>query len=200
MATVTIQKRKNKNDNSYVINYKDPRTGKKKYHKTFRKHRLAQKEANDLRALLDAGQKPKPKRKKLSALTFSEVAKSLRSLDVRNFPWLVKALRNGEFLLIDNISELPPEATSTKMMMERYNVDSLLLYPIYVRDILAGFIGFDNIPYGAHYKVPLTTVDIPAYHIGMRAAELVIGQIADPEKSRREKVLFDVSLIHRASA
>jgi site-specific recombinase XerD len=78
MATVTIQKRKNKKANSYVITYKDPKTGEKKYYKTLRKHRIAQQEANNLRALLDAGQKPKAKKEKLSALTFHEVSTSLR--------------------------------------------------------------------------------------------------------------------------
>ncbi len=77
MATVTIQKRKNKKDNSYVVTYKDPKTGKKIYHGTFRKYRLAQQEANDLRAMLDIGQKPQPKQR-LSALTFSEVATALK--------------------------------------------------------------------------------------------------------------------------
>lgn len=79
MATVTIQKRENKKDFSYVVTYKDPKTGKKIYHDTFRKKRLAQQEANDLRAMLDSGQKPKPK-VQLSALTFSEVSTSLKKI------------------------------------------------------------------------------------------------------------------------
>jgi len=79
MATVTIQKRENKKNFSYVVTYKDPKTGKKIYHDTFRKKRLAQQEANDLRAMLDSGQKPKPK-EKLSALTFSEVSTSLKKI------------------------------------------------------------------------------------------------------------------------
>lgn len=78
MATVIIQKREKKKGNSYVITYKDPLTGKKKYHMTLRKYRLAQQEANDLRGLLDSGQKPKSRTNKLSALTFSEVSTVLR--------------------------------------------------------------------------------------------------------------------------
>ena len=53
MATVTIQKRKRKNGMSYLINFKVPFTGKFKYYKTLRKYQDAQKEANELRALLD---------------------------------------------------------------------------------------------------------------------------------------------------
>jgi integrase len=77
MATVTIQKRENLKGNSYVVTYKDPLTGKKKYYKTFQKHRIAQQEANDLRALLDTGKSPCSRKKKFTALTFHEVSDSL---------------------------------------------------------------------------------------------------------------------------
>jgi LacI family transcriptional regulator len=60
-------------------------------------------------------------------------------------------------------------------------------------------IGFDDIQYGAHFRVPLTTVHVPTYEIGKTAAEMVIGQIDDPEKSRQEKKRFDVQLVHRKS-
>jgi integrase len=74
MATVTIQKRKNIKGNSYVVTYKDPLTGRKKYYKTFNKHRIAQQEANDLRAMLDSGKSPRERIKKITTMTFSEVS------------------------------------------------------------------------------------------------------------------------------
>ena len=77
MATVTIQKRKRKKGMSYLINFKVPLTGKFKYYKTFRKHQDAQREANELRALLDSGKLPQLKQTKLDPLTFREVAESL---------------------------------------------------------------------------------------------------------------------------
>jgi integrase len=78
MATVTIQKRENKNGNSYVVTFKDPLTGKKKYYKTFKKHRIAHQEANELRALLDTGKSPNSRKKKFTTLTFHEVSESLK--------------------------------------------------------------------------------------------------------------------------
>jgi integrase len=74
MATVTIQKRKNIKGNSYVVTYKDPLTGQKKYYKTFNKHRIAQQEANDLRAMLDLGKSPRERIRKITTMTFSEVS------------------------------------------------------------------------------------------------------------------------------
>ena len=79
MATVTIQKRENMNSNSYVVTFKDPITGKKKYYKTFKKHRIAHQEANELRALLDTGKSPNSRKKKFSTLNFHEVSESLKN-------------------------------------------------------------------------------------------------------------------------
>jgi integrase len=79
MATVFIQKRKGKNYTSYVIQYYDPITGKKTYHRSFRKQREAQTEANDLRSLLDSGKKPVNKRTVFRPLTFGTVSESLKT-------------------------------------------------------------------------------------------------------------------------
>jgi len=78
MATVIIQKRKRKKGISYIINFKEPFTGKNKYYKSFRKHKDAQQAANELRTLLDSGRLPEPTRTKLNPLTFQGVALKLR--------------------------------------------------------------------------------------------------------------------------
>ncbi len=78
MATVTIQKRERKNRNSYLVNYKEPLTGKKKYYKTFPRQKQAQHAANELRAILDSGKMPEKKSIKLNPLTFEKVADSLK--------------------------------------------------------------------------------------------------------------------------
>jgi hypothetical protein len=74
MATVTIQKRTRKKGVRYLVSYKVPMNGKKKYYKTFGKYREAQQAANDLRSMLDSGNLPDPKRTKLNALSFNQVA------------------------------------------------------------------------------------------------------------------------------
>ena len=77
MATVTIQKRKRKNRNSYLVAFKEPATGKKKHYNTYMRQREAQQAANDLRALLDSGRLPK-KKIALNPLKFGKVADSLK--------------------------------------------------------------------------------------------------------------------------
>jgi len=77
MATVTIQKRKRKNRNSYLVAFKEPATGKKKHYNTYMRQREAQQAANDLRALLDSGRLPK-KKIALNPLKFGKVSDSLK--------------------------------------------------------------------------------------------------------------------------
>ena len=80
MATVFIQKRKRKTRNSYVVYYKDPRTLKLKYFKTFQRQKDANQSAYALRALIDTGKTPDIQKNKikLNFLTFEEVACSLK--------------------------------------------------------------------------------------------------------------------------
>ena len=82
MATVIIQKRNREKGTSYLVYYKDPSSWKKKYYRTFRRLRDAQRVANDLRTLLDAGNTAEVKnsRRKISLLTFDEVCRSLKAL------------------------------------------------------------------------------------------------------------------------
>jgi integrase len=79
MATVHIQKRKGKNNTSYIVSYYDPITKNKKHYKTFKKQREAQREANDLRAILDSGKKTIKKDTRFSPFTFSKVAHLLKA-------------------------------------------------------------------------------------------------------------------------
>lgn len=76
MATVTISARSRKNGKSYIVQYLDPETGKKKHHATFRRRDMAQQEANKLRIILDDGSLPESRRirKQRVGKTFAEVA------------------------------------------------------------------------------------------------------------------------------
>jgi len=77
MATVTIQKRKRQNRFSYLIYFKEPFTGRKKYYKSFQRQKEAQQAANDLRILIDSGKLPEPHKNKIRMLSFDQVADQL---------------------------------------------------------------------------------------------------------------------------
>lgn len=80
MATVTIQRRERKNRVSYLVNYRDPLTGRKKYYKTFQKKRDAQNAANELRSIIDNGQMAQiqERKSKIQLLTVSEIIEALK--------------------------------------------------------------------------------------------------------------------------
>lgn len=60
-------------------------------------------------------------------------------------------------------------------------------------------VGFDNIDFGEFLKIPLTTVNMPAYEIGKAATNLLIKQIAESSKSLNEIVVIDHELVERKS-
>ncbi len=60
-------------------------------------------------------------------------------------------------------------------------------------------IGFDNIEFCESARIPLTTVDVPAYDIGKTAAELLIKQISNTPEIFNEKVILQAKLVERNS-
>jgi integrase len=80
MATVVIQKRPRENGTSYVITYKDPNSGRKRYYKTFRKAKDARQAANDLRYMLDNGKSASIQKnhRKSKLLKVDQVCKCLK--------------------------------------------------------------------------------------------------------------------------
>jgi DNA-binding LacI/PurR family transcriptional regulator len=59
-------------------------------------------------------------------------------------------------------------------------------------------IGFDDLPWAISLNPPLTTVAQPTFEIGVRAAELLLDHIANPDRSAH-LVILDTQLIVRAS-
>ena len=60
-------------------------------------------------------------------------------------------------------------------------------------------VGFDNIDFGEYLKIPLTTVNMPAYEIGKFATKLLIKQIHDSNSSLNENIILKHNLIERKS-
>ncbi len=69
----------------------------------------------------------------------------LTSINQQKFPWVFELGKNQELIHIRDSSELPEEATSLKKELERLNINSLLGFPIKIKDESFGYIGFDNI-------------------------------------------------------
>ncbi|NIR15928.1 MAG: LacI family transcriptional regulator, partial [Desulfobacterales bacterium] len=62
-----------------------------------------------------------------------------------------------------------------------------------------GVAGFDNISLTALAKPRLTTIDIPAYEMGQKAMELLLGHIDRAEPMREEMRPLEVKLVRGES-
>ncbi len=69
----------------------------------------------------------------------------LTTIDYKKILWGSKQSREKKFLYIKDVSELPEEARATKRELEKLKINSLLVFPIKIKNELYGFIGFDNI-------------------------------------------------------
>ena len=68
-----------------------------------------------------------------------------QDLKTENFPWWMKQLNKGKVIHVIDVFSLPEEAQATKEFLEIQSIKSLLVYPLFIKKNLAGFIGFDNV-------------------------------------------------------
>jgi len=60
-------------------------------------------------------------------------------------------------------------------------------------------VGFNDMPFADKFNPPLTTVRIPHYEMGLRAAELLLERLADDGAAASDDVVLPVQLVQRAS-
>jgi LacI family transcriptional regulator len=60
-------------------------------------------------------------------------------------------------------------------------------------------VGFNDMPFADKFNPPLTTVRIPHYEMGLRAAELLLERIAEDGGAPADDVVLPVRLVQRAS-
>jgi PAS domain S-box-containing protein len=70
---------------------------------------------------------------------------NLKGLPTDTFPWWMKKLKNGENILIPDVTQMPAEASTEKEILELQEIKSAMVLPIYVHKELKGFLGFDNV-------------------------------------------------------
>jgi len=70
---------------------------------------------------------------------------NLRKLPSDMYPWWIKKIQNSESIHITDISKLPPEAKAEREVLEKQDIKSVLILPVFRGDKPAGFMGFDNV-------------------------------------------------------
>ncbi len=61
-----------------------------------------------------------------------------------NFPWWNEQLKKGNIINISDINDLPKEAQNTKTLLKVNQIKSLLIFPLFNKSELSGFIGYAN--------------------------------------------------------
>ena len=70
---------------------------------------------------------------------------SLQALPVEGFPWWMKKLKRFETIYIPRITDLPPEASAEREILQSQNIQSLVVVPLVYSDSLVGFLGLDSV-------------------------------------------------------
>ncbi len=61
-------------------------------------------------------------------------------------------------------------------------------------------VGFNDMPFSERFSPPLSTIRIPHYEIGSRAAELLLDQLQQPDSAERPQVVLTPQLVVRSSS
>ncbi len=69
----------------------------------------------------------------------------LQDLPSDSFPWWMARLQEGQPLCIPDVSQLPPEASKEREILESQDIKSVLVLPVKIKGALAGFLGFDDV-------------------------------------------------------
>lgn len=100
--------------------------------------------------------------------------------------------------LFSKKTELPSAVFCYNDLIAIGLIDALLELKIRVPEEVS-VIGFDNIDFSKYVKIPLTTVQMPAYEIGKAAANLLIKRIVNSSARSKEKLILNHKLIERNS-
>ncbi len=112
-------------------------------------------------------------------------------------PYVPNGYDAGKELFTKNI-ELPTAVFCYNDLVAIGLVNALTEMGIEVPNSVS-VMGFDNIDFGKYVKIPLTTIQMPAYDIGKSAANLLIKQINSSSSPLVEKVILEHKIIERNS-
>lgn len=68
----------------------------------------------------------------------------LTELNIQNYPWLMSKIKDGQIVQLENIKELPFEASKEKELFDSRSIQSLVIIPVYLGFELFGFIWFED--------------------------------------------------------
>lgn len=116
--------------------------------------------------------------------------KSNLDLTYEKIPWTVKQLMSGKDIIIQNTDQLPKEASTDKIQVDKQHILSLFILPLYFHNEVRGFIGFDTV---RSYRL-WTEQEREDIHIVARIFSIIIERkLAQSEREESRKRLSELS-------
>ena len=70
---------------------------------------------------------------------------NLQNLPLVDFTWWTEKLKNDGLIKIEDVAKMPAYAKNEKEILQAQNISSILAVPLFIKNKLYGFIGFDNL-------------------------------------------------------
>lgn len=77
---------------------------------------------------------------------------NLQSIPFSYFPWWMEQMHTDQVITLNNINDLPPEASNERAYLPEQQIQSLLAVPMVVSHQVKGFIGFDMVSKETHWE------------------------------------------------
>ncbi len=113
---------------------------------------------------------------------------NLQDIPIDIFPWWMEKLRRGENVHIPRVTDLPPEASAEREILEPQGIQSLIAVPLVSGRQLIGFLGFDSVRETKDWAED----DIALLRI---VGEILINSL---ERKRSEEALRKSEQVYRA--
>ncbi|MBY9008998.1 MAG: PAS domain S-box protein, partial [Candidatus Lokiarchaeota archaeon] len=118
----------------------------------------------------------------------------LQNLEFKTLPWWIKQITSGNLIKINNLTDLPDEAMQTKEFLELQDIKSVLVYPLYVKGVSAGFIGFSNISAPIQWSEEATSIlRISSQIIGNALERNIIEQELKESKEKYRLMIENIN-------
>jgi signal transduction histidine kinase/tetratricopeptide (TPR) repeat protein len=116
-----------------------------------------------------------------------------------SFPWLTERLQRDSIVLIQDVSELPPEARAERERLEGRQIEAIAFFPMFVDAQLAGFLGCEGFRKpGADLEEDLKAIKVVVGLLaGALQREVVLNTLEERVSARTQELalFFDMTML-----
>ena len=121
-------------------------------------------------------------------------------LNVEDFPWWFRQIKNSSSVVVEDVYKLPDEAQKEKELFLQMDIKSLVGYPFLYQDELEGFLGFDAVKQKINFTAEqlnvmqlIARIISDAFTRSMTERALLESEKANREVAARYQAYIDAS-------